>query len=825
MNAGYDSCALLYSTASTTPPANNVMFCGTENSGSQNSLWALKTTDGTLSWSNNTAGRIEVRPQLHPSKLNLYFGTMDGSVRAHDSSTGSSVWSSPLTLPGAQPVSKPTWAEFRPSGYTDTLLVTTVDGVLHRVVDNGTSGWHNPTTTSAASPGTLITTIAAIFPSRSQAYIGQDDGTVHQVDLATGNNPASGMYASSASLGMGTVSDPALDFNDFSTSTDIDRLTVSVAGGVNPSNVKRYCVPWGTDSPWVGATSVPGGGPGPQPRGPCPPPVQPGDCTCDQQCAGRPSGPCAVPHCDIRNNDTEGTCMLVNLPDGTACDDSNACTCDGAAAHLDANGLCITPCANCDICMNGQCGGPSHKACTCTNIGDPACAAGQVCCGAVGCVDLSSDIKNCGECGKACASGQKCAGSVCVRDQSLPCKPFSAANLGGNIQGCSPTGGAGNQCIAGTAGVAYANATPGFCDAFTSTFITDTQTMEPASTWWLSFNAGGTPIVVKQWADPAGNFVPENGLTVSPDGAYTNAISYSGGLAHMTFVNAGTGANVVAISQGPVWSATDPFPQTQYDSGWAGPVFMTKNYVRGQTTLTLFVANTGANGFGDVGYVQGHSSPTGGGYTWDSTVTNLKNFNPAHVEALAYALRPSTNNPISGPDGVLYMAYACPPKSTGCTGGPRIDGLCNTITNAGQNCSNGGSYSFTIDLNNVWADVDRGNSALPPIAFFNAMVGDSYYGDIYFETRDDASLTVAQNQLYFLSEKSIVPGNIAPAIYVNNLLSVQIDQHFPASQQAQLFWKDNGARLGMAPNGLLERTVLSTAPPGAPSFIDAWGRN
>lgn len=69
-----------------------------------------------------------------------------------------------------------------------------------------------------------------------------------------------------------------------------------------------------------------------------------------------------------------GECIARSVPDGTACDDGNACSVA-------------------DTCEAGACTGP-------------ACPPGRVCCSTASpCVDLATDSANCGACGNACVDG------------------------------------------------------------------------------------------------------------------------------------------------------------------------------------------------------------------------------------------------------------------------------------------------------------------------------------------------------------------------------------------------------------------------------------
>jgi hypothetical protein len=106
-------------------------------------------------------------------------------------------------------------------------------------------------------------------------------------------------------------------------------------------------------------------------------------------------------------------CLAV---DGTI----GICCASGACAHPsnDAQncGGCGISCPPGQTCQNGLCNGVA------------ACAAGHAgsycnldagfsyrCCPGVGCIDTSSDPKNCGACASACVQGQVCDAGACVQ--------------------------------------------------------------------------------------------------------------------------------------------------------------------------------------------------------------------------------------------------------------------------------------------------------------------------------------------------------------------------------------------------------------------------
>jgi hypothetical protein len=93
----------------------------------------------------------------------------------------------------------------------------------------------------------------------------------------------------------------------------------------------------------------------------------------------------------------------------TYCSDSGDCV--DLSSDLDNCGACGSVCSSGLVaveCQDGECVRANTD-----------CDAGLTFCGPViGCVDLSSDMDNCGDCGSVCESGLvavTCAGGECVR--------------------------------------------------------------------------------------------------------------------------------------------------------------------------------------------------------------------------------------------------------------------------------------------------------------------------------------------------------------------------------------------------------------------------
>lgn len=220
MNYGTEGCALDYDT--------NTLYCGTTQDGAQHTLWAIDTRNGARKWSTN-AGAILNRPMLGGSGR-LYIATFSGSLRCHDATDGSSIWSTQVTS-AANIVRNPAVVSGGP--FDGLILVTDTAGALRAFLDTGSSG--GPVWVS--SPGPMVVTAPVVVPALGKAYVGRSDGKLQQVDLVTGAIEAI------AVVGNTTVFDPSLDFEGPS-GTDINRLMAAAEGPAGGSQLRRYCIPW-----------------------------------------------------------------------------------------------------------------------------------------------------------------------------------------------------------------------------------------------------------------------------------------------------------------------------------------------------------------------------------------------------------------------------------------------------------------------------------------------------------------------------------------------------------------------------------------------------
>ena len=161
---------------------------------------------------------------------------------------------------------------------------------------------------------------------------------------------------------------------------------------------------------------------------------------------------CCGAACENLTTDAKncGGCGAVCPPiaNGTPSCSASACHVGSCTAGFaDCDGLVPDGCevdtlsdpANCGACGKKCVAGSTCSAGTCivgTGCnGGPKCAAGQACC-ATGCVDTSSDPKNCSACGAVCPSGDACVASVC-KPPMMGCNGGPACS---GAQACCGTG-------------------------------------------------------------------------------------------------------------------------------------------------------------------------------------------------------------------------------------------------------------------------------------------------------------------------------------------------------------------------------------------------
>jgi hypothetical protein len=101
---------------------------------------------------------------------------------------------------------------------------------------------------------------------------------------------------------------------------------------------------------------------------------------------------------------------MANGAVGYCCGDT---ACADLANDPDSCGTCDVHCPAEQTCSGGVCSGAAQQ---CTGRAGGYCtiagAGTGLCCGG-GCVDTTTDAKNCGSCGHVCGGSLPCAGGVC----------------------------------------------------------------------------------------------------------------------------------------------------------------------------------------------------------------------------------------------------------------------------------------------------------------------------------------------------------------------------------------------------------------------------
>ena len=415
MSYGSEGCAIDYT--------NNLLYCGTQVpiSHPQASLWAISTVTGTLSWSVN-ADSLITRPELRGNRL--YLGTQTGTLRVHSAVDGSTIWTTPIS--GGGSINRSPWPEPRLTGGMNTVvLVGDSTGVLHSVTDNGNApglSWtYTPTGGAKVMSAPIVSNIAG------KAYVGLNNGQLHQLNLITGTDE---QYTAAAGA-TDTVYDPSLDIAT-TLSTDLDRMRVATSintAGTGGQNFKTYCVPWPLGGGAGTSSLPPGGGPEPQPHV---------SCSCPA------NTPCVTYVC----NTTTGNCDPQVAANNTSCNDGISCGCDSPSG-----GVC--PGGADGHCQSGQCVFNTTDSTCVPNVNTLAgqrgsCPNGTYACGGTKCADIMNDNANCGGCGHNCAATRfgihtpsgvdKCVQGICVRDETFYCSPAPPTELQLNNLSTSLTG-------------------------------------------------------------------------------------------------------------------------------------------------------------------------------------------------------------------------------------------------------------------------------------------------------------------------------------------------------------------------------------------------
>jgi outer membrane protein assembly factor BamB len=786
VNATYDSCYVLYSNDDTlAPPLNNTLICGTEQAGVQNSLWALRTNNGTVAWAIN-GGRIGSRVQIKPgamvSQSRIYYGTLDNSVWVRDINNGSPIFPA-LSVGGS--IAMPVWSEFRGPfpGATDMIMFTTADGVFRRVLENTTPSMYlseAPSTSGRPNGATagMFNTPPAMFPSSGKVYVGENNSSVQQLEAALG--PTS--LNSYADLGGGSAFAPTLDFNSYTTSTDIDRLELSAATG----NVDRFCVPWGSssggDTTWTGIMSEP------------PDPPQPhactvtlkGSCCADSDCVGyAPASPCYTVRCNPDNK----TCYLDKAPNGTLCDNSNSCDCRPALA--DASGHCpafqtpATTCPNglCDICVDGVCDGANRVDCGgCKNKGDASgCAAGQSCCGAGLCSNLLDDDNNCGACGNACRTpDETCQNGTC-RGHSV-CKATVDTDLN-RVAAASQ--------INDASSLAYTQR-GGACDALV------TQYIQPGA-MTSEIQPGGTIVDTAK----SQNTLFGNGVAATFDGKFWAQNTTNTDLKQAQVYDVSTATHAYTnwtISKLASWMGLPFTLNTRYDLGYAANLAIEHlRYVHGKG---IYLGEANVNQSGDVFVFRGATDATG------VCLVNCTQGAFPQITAITAGVR-------CNGDGVLIYAE-----------GTNLHVICDqNFTNDGAPCHPGYPMVSNLASPSVYRNTDANGKAYVPITAIyslatDSVTGSSIYHDIFAEIgggRQQEDVVIQDCDLH---------ANTGSSIYatVRNIIDYDTDLGFKVGDLKPTY-VSGGARIAIARDGTLTRMELPTTAGGAPTFYTGQTRS
>jgi hypothetical protein len=117
--------------------------------------------------------------------------------------------------------------------------------------------------------------------------------------------------------------------------------------------------------------------------------------------------------------------QYTHCPPGTMCCQSVTiggvpyAECVDLQSNIDNCGSCLNMCRAGETCCGGKCIAPRDDSCGCP--GRP-CPSGHKCCDVVfegfKCISVTGDSENCGSCGHRCSSGQRCCDGKCC---SSPC--------------------------------------------------------------------------------------------------------------------------------------------------------------------------------------------------------------------------------------------------------------------------------------------------------------------------------------------------------------------------------------------------------------------
>lgn len=780
MDYGSEGCTLDYGDAFTTP----TLYCGTHLpvAHPQGTLWAIDAVTGALKWAVN-ADSLLTQPELRGGRL--YLGTQNGSLRAHSTTDGSTVW----TVALAPSITKNLYAEQRPNGGMNShILVSDSNGILHGITDNGSAaGLPWTYTPSGYAGGQRVFSAPTVANLSGKVYVGMNNGQLHQLNLLTGSFEHGVTAGASAS---DSVFDPALDIATLA-STGLDRVRVSTSsGGISASNLKTFCIPWVADAAQAGLdVPVPGhDGPDNQPfqvpGGPAHPAIA---CTTAQPA----NTACVTYSCDA----TTGTWKPTVKPDGSACSDGNACTCDSPnlVSIKPLNWQC--PAGNNDHCQSGVCVSnrtDSHcaGATSCQTKGQVGvCNNSTFCCGGNSCVDLMNDRTNCGACGNDCSHNRfgpsapsavdQCVKGICVRDPSYYCSNSApdeailnprAAQLKGASNLQFPTLGIGantpcamafsfdNTTGAGDCSIGFG---PGHNNGIGLVDPQKGYAVQKWQTYSCLFNTHVTPFtnVWPLW-DSAYNFAKDWILA----GTTANFISGNspancGGFLQPYCTSAPLPGNFLVTNElldggdidtnfttGYPIEGNGPYPTQDYNQGVVGPVIEDSGGFTYSSGIDMYYANWGAanNNIADgalsvVTATCSQSSPVSCTYA----IAAAPGWPPTDGSWATCGLFNSHCNHITT---ITYSNYECRENGNKCLACPASPQPKKIFLTVGTKvyvyyppaCQAAHSALFADISNATWYTPDPTNPAEQAILGFTSASADPLYGDVYFEARDVA---------------------------------------------------------------------------------------
>jgi hypothetical protein len=176
------------------------------SSGTQQSLWVIKTVDGEAVLKGQpvspctactvTGRHFDTSPTLSWDGATLYLGAMDGTLYAINTTGLTPKWNLPLGAGANIKTAAFVWEDYSIPG---RLYFTTADGNVRCVQDNGGSG-------SACAGWTVTNVPGASTPLLlGKLFVGSSNGTVYQIDPATGLTdkqfPAAGTLDGTSKLG------------------------------------------------------------------------------------------------------------------------------------------------------------------------------------------------------------------------------------------------------------------------------------------------------------------------------------------------------------------------------------------------------------------------------------------------------------------------------------------------------------------------------------------------------------------------------------------------------------------------------------------------